>query len=153
MNVFIGDAYMAKGDKENAIASYQACLAEDENNVSALKRIGDIYVKDYDYANALQYYTKLAELESDNASIVFVAAQVANGAGEYTSAIDLFEQFIVLEPGTSKTAEAHMTLGYLYSQQGNCDKSEEHFNAFNTLMPNSGMEGEFAAEVERCRSK
>lgn len=149
---YIGDAYAAKGDTDKAKEAYEVVLQESPNNAAALKGLGDIYVKAYDFAKAHEYYKALAEIEKNNPGILYIAAEVANSAGDYDSAVAFYEQFLALEQGTSKAANALVTVGYIYTTMGECDKAEEAFTKYLELVPDEATEAALKQEVERCRN-
>ena len=149
---YIGDAYVAKGDMAKAKEAYSVILEDSPNNPAALKGLGDIYVKEYDYAKAHEYYKMLAEIEKTNAGIVYIAAEVANSAGDYDAAITFYERFLTIEKGTSKTANALVTVGYIYTTKGECDKAEEAFTKYIELVPDEATAAALKQEVENCRN-
>lgn len=149
---YIGDAYVAKGNIEKAKEAYEVVLQDSPNNAAALKGLGDIYVKAFDYAKAHEYYKVLAQVEKTNPGILYIAAEVANSAGDYDSAVSFYEQFLALEQGTSKTANALVTVGYIYTTMGECDKAEEAFTKYTELVPDEATAAALKQEVENCRN-
>ncbi|MBG9375005.1 tetratricopeptide repeat protein [Panacibacter sp. DH6] len=101
------DAYK-KGDYKNAEKYYRKALEENNSNVTAKFNLGNALVKQNNIAEAIQYYTQLAEANSDDAfkskalynkGITMIRAQ------KLPEAIEAFKQSLLLNPEDNETRE------------------------------------------------
>lgn len=151
VRVYIGDLLIEKGDKDSAIESYESVLAKEEN-VMALERLGNIYVKDLEYDKAREYYERLVQI-TNKASHYFITAEICNGISQYEDAIFYYEKFLEMDSTSAQAADAHMKAGYAASASDKHEKAIAHFEKFLEMVPNHPYAGEIKKEIERSKEK
>src|SRR5258708_14335981 len=91
---------VVKGAYDKAIKEYQKILSVDPRDTRALQKLGELYQKKNDNAQAAQFFTKVAESYS--------------GEGFFLKAVALYKQVLKLSPGqleiNLKLAELHQQL-------------------------------------------
>ena len=91
---------VAKGAYDKAIKEYQKILSADPRDTRALQKLGELYQKKNDNAQAAQFFTKVAESYSEE--------------GFFLKAVALYKQVLKLSPGllgiNLKLAELHQQL-------------------------------------------
>src|SRR4051812_39462960 len=94
---------VAKGQYDKAIKEYQKVLDADPKDVRVLQKMGELFQKKNDNAQAAQYFIKVAESYSSD--------------GFFLKAVALYKQVLKLNPGlievNLKLAELHQQLGLM----------------------------------------
>jgi pilus assembly protein FimV len=94
---------VAKGAYDKAIKEYQKVLEVDAKDIRVLQKMGELYVKKNDNAQAAHYFTKVAESYSSD--------------GFFLKAVALYKQVLKLNPDlldvNLKLAELHQQLGLM----------------------------------------
>ncbi|HLL52727.1 MAG TPA: tetratricopeptide repeat protein, partial [Myxococcaceae bacterium] len=94
---------VAKGAYDKAIKEYQKVLEADPKDVRVLQKMGELYQKKNENAQAAQYFIKVAESYSSD--------------GFFLKAVALYKQVLKLNPGlidvNLKLAELHQQLGLM----------------------------------------
>lgn len=94
---------VAKGAYDKAIKEYQKVLEVDPKDIRVLQKMGELYVKKNDNAQAAHFFTKVAESYSSD--------------GFFLKAVALYKQVLKLNPNllevNLKLAELHQQLGLM----------------------------------------
>src|SRR5262245_31685162 len=94
---------VAKGAYDKAIKEYQKVLEVDPRDVRVLQKMGELYQKKNENAQAAHYFTKVAESYA--------------GDGFFLKAVALYKQVLKLNPAlvevNLKLAELHQQLGLM----------------------------------------
>jgi tetratricopeptide (TPR) repeat protein len=121
---------VAKGAYDKAIKEYQKVLEADPKDVRVLQKMGELYQKKNDNAQAAHFFTKVAESYSTD--------------GFFLKAVALYKQVLKLNPNlldvNLKLAELHQQLGlmseamaYFQIVANHYDKSGDIKNSLDTL--------------------
>src|SRR6478672_10867044 len=94
---------VAKGAYDKAIKEYQKVLEFDAKDVRVLQKMGELYQKKNDNAQAASYFTRVAESYSSD--------------GFFLKAVALYKQVLKLNPNlvdiNLKLADLHQQLGLM----------------------------------------
>src|SRR6476620_4159702 len=101
---------VAKGQYDKAIKEYQKVLEADPKDVRVLQKLGELYQKKNDNAQAANYFTKVAESYS--------------GDGFFLKAVALYKQVQKLDPNLF---EVNVKLGELHQQLGLMSEATAYF--------------------------
>lgn len=93
--------FMTQGKLKEAVAEYQKIIKEDPKDLNTLNTLGDLYVRLNNNAEALQYFTRLAELYVSDGFLV--------------RGIAMYKKISKLDPAN---ASANERLAELYTLQG-----------------------------------
>lgn len=136
-----GDAYYHLGicqmelDKpEEAEASLEKAAEIDAQNAQIISKLADAYQKTGQYVKAEEAYTKLAEINPDDAKYYLsTIVKMYDEAGMQEEAIEATKKMIALNP---QDADAVYNLGYMYVKLKNYDKAIETFKKAIEIRPN-----------------
>lgn len=91
---------LLKDNIESAISNYEEAISLDttyDNNLIYWKSLGDSYYRTGDFSNALKYYKKLLELNSNDADLLSVMARIyREELKEYSNAISCYNKLYLL---------------------------------------------------------
>lgn len=124
-------AMLERDQHLQAIAAYEAMLGNLPSLTTLNLLIGDAYLAQKDYENALAAYSRLLETNPDHQSARLAMARVHAERGEFETAEDLIRQ--AAEHG--ETSDAELEMGRLRLAQGNEDGAVEHFRKAAELAP------------------
>ncbi|MCD8107943.1 MAG: tetratricopeptide repeat protein [Oscillospiraceae bacterium] len=120
------------------LTTFTACAATDQALVSMYLNLGEKYLLDLDYEQAIVYFNKVIEVEPRNSRAYMGAAEAYVGLGDTESAInllktalevfsddeevtiELLEMLIEIDPETS---EWYITLVEIYEAKGDSDSA------------------------------
>ncbi len=94
-------SYVQQGKLDRAIAEYEAILRGDPNDSSVLNALGDLCARTGSKADAIRYFSRLAEAYRID--------------GLYVRAVAVYKKMLKLDP---LNAEASLACGELYAEQG-----------------------------------
>lgn len=152
VNLYIGQAYEDKGDMEKAKEMYVKGLEADPNSVIALKKLGDMAVAAYEYEPALEYYSKLLSVKTDEPGLYYTGGEIALSAGNNEKAVEFFSKYIEDGKDTSMLVNAHMNLGFTLSVMGETAEAIKNLEKVLELNPEFPYAGEIQAEIDRLKA-
>jgi predicted aspartyl protease/Tfp pilus assembly protein PilF len=104
-----GNAFMAKGDLDHALAEYDAALKVDPQYAPAIANRGSIEVAKGDYAQGIVDATRAIELNPKLASAFVIRGNAKRRTGDFQGAITDYAHAIEIEP---KLASAYNQLAW-----------------------------------------
>jgi Flp pilus assembly protein TadD len=123
---------------ERALSEFQAVLAMDPNNASALRGTGYAYLQQQDFDHAAEYFRRAAERESKDPRVHYYNALMMNRAGGVASGAKSdamkkeLETAVALDP---KLADAYSLLAYAQASSGEPEKGLATMNKAVELSP------------------
>jgi tetratricopeptide (TPR) repeat protein len=114
-------------------------LEVNPNNVSLLSILAQTYSAMKEYREAIPHYEKLLELGQESEFIYSKLGFAHYQLFDYTMAIEYYKKALEIEDRNSGT---HYTLGKLYAQTGELDKSETHL-LMSILIKKQPVDAEF----------
>lgn len=123
--VGLGDAYLARGAYEPATSNYDLALKNRANYAPALYGLGKIAFRQKKYSLSLENYIKSSEADNNFAPAFFEKGIIFYLLDRYNDAIDAFERFDQLQPGSLR---GKTYLGKSYFGKGELDKAQGILN-------------------------
>ncbi len=138
-----GDAYYHLGlcqvelnELEEASVSLEKATERDPSNNHIMAKLADVYQKTGQYDKAAETYTKLTELNPDDAKYYLnTIVKMYDEAGMQDKAIETTQKMIDLNP---QDADAIYNLGYMYVKLKKYDDAIETFKRAIEVRPNFG---------------
>ncbi|MCD6571498.1 MAG: tetratricopeptide repeat protein [Deltaproteobacteria bacterium] len=142
--LFLGSAYLGKGDKDEAINTYQKLLKINPKSPVSYQELALIYTdKLSDYDNALYYAMEATRKFPKDAKSQDVLGWVYYNKEKYAEALRGFQAAVSLAQYNS---QYHYHLGLAHQKMGEPIRAKEAFEqALNLLGPNAPKE--FAEEI------
>lgn len=141
--------YYQKQDYDAALKDAQAGLQlEPDSNFFSLA-LGDIYRSRRDYANAVNYYEKVAFKEPNDADLLYYMAVSYSGLGLYEKQIAAAQE--ALEKGTKFPGEAWYVIGDAFFDRKNYDQAIEPFE--RSILANENIYETYIDLAETYRAK
>lgn len=125
-----GNEYAQQGQFEQAIVEYQAVLAAEPENVSAMTNLGVAYYNTGQLEQAIAQYKEALQIAPNDADIHSNLAAAHVQVGDLDMALQEYQRAVELEPDL---AQAHFGLGVVYIELGENDKAIEAFERFQEL--------------------
>lgn len=128
----LGAALKATGDKEGAIAAFQAAI-ENGQDKAASKQLINLYQQDAAASlKAKKYDDAIASaLESnkygENAKAYQIAGTAASNGGKTKQAIEFFEKYIELAPTAKNSGDILFSIAVSYQQLKDNAKAKEYY--------------------------
>ncbi len=94
----LGCCYERTGCHEKAIEFYQDCLKFDKDLELPLQRLAALYLREHRLEEVIQQYIIITELSPENLSAAIILGYLYITAGEYDSAVDVFNQVFIMQP-------------------------------------------------------
>jgi tetratricopeptide (TPR) repeat protein len=116
--------------QEEAIASYQKCIALDPNHAAAFINLGTLYYNRHDYTLAERYYRKAIEVDPKYALAYFDLGNVLDETGRLIDAIRAYQNAIGLAP---TYADAHYNLALAFEKARQPRAALRHWQAYSKL--------------------
>lgn len=132
----LGQDFRRKAHAED-LAAYSKLLRDDPTNPLRHDAVGDLYVEDGRFDEAIAEYRKSIALNPESASthynLGYALSVRAGGAGRAgAEAASEFREALRIDP---EYAQAHNNLGALLELQGRTDEALEHFQRAVALRP------------------
>ena len=136
--IYKGDSYFWNKDYDKALLYYKKALELDPKNIKAVFQIGNVHFKKRLYEQAANTYMKvLKSKKSKNyTSQINSRAMSLTDEKEYKLAEKLLKKVINVDP---KLVNAHINLGYIYSELGNHSSSLKPWLKAYELSPSSDI--------------
>lgn len=131
-----GNAYLTKGQYDEALIYYKKAIEIDPNNALAYNSICFIYNKQGQYDKAIEYCSKAIELAPNKALYYGARAAVYWSKGQYDLAIADLIKAIKIDPNN---APAHRYICLIYEEQGQYDKAIEYCSKAIELDPEDAI--------------
>ncbi len=123
----LAKAYEESGQLEPAIGKYQEVLSLDAKNITAAKRLADIFNRLLEKKEeAIPYYELVYSLDSEDSANINALAWLYYSTYQYDKAIELFEAYSRLNP-TSGSGEYGIAQCYASYQMNDIDKAVDYF--------------------------
>jgi Flp pilus assembly protein TadD len=129
-----GNAALADGDVDGAIAAYEEVLAQVPDLPEVHHNLGLAYKRKEDYERAGEEFRKAAELDPDFAEPHGALAVLLANAGHRDEAIVEAEQAVELDP---ENVEYLYNLAVLYKDSGKPREAEEAFLTLEEMVPDN----------------
>ena len=113
-----------------AKAKLEKILAEDNNNIEALKNLGLCEVNLDNPVDAIKVFKKVTQIDKDDATSLFYLANCYNRTGQKEFAADNFKKVIELRPNY---VDAYKTLAMIYIE---FTQYSEAFNLITQALEN-----------------
>jgi Tfp pilus assembly protein PilF len=150
--LYVGQAYETKGEADKAKEYYEKALAGDPQSAIALKKLGDIAVKAYEYGPAMEYYDRLLAVKTDEPGLYYTAGEIALSNGDNAKTIAYFSEFLKNGTDQSLMVQAHMNLGFTLSVEGKTAEAITHLEKVLEISPDFPYAGEIKAEIDRLKA-
>ena len=112
IHVLLGETLLALGQPETATGHFEQALRRKPDHLAALFQLGNLYLEQKRYAQALVPLTKLAEIDPGNPSLHLLIGNALVQLGRYDEARVRLEQGLSLKPSGSTAARLRL----LYNQ-------------------------------------
>ncbi len=130
-----GDAYLAKGDLDRAVADYQRALKgkpDHPGNALAHARLGNLFLRQGRSREAVAAYTRAVELAPRLAMLQNDLGLALDADGRRSEAMDRFRRALELDP---RFADAHLNLGIALAETGSPDQAIDHYRSALRINP------------------
>lgn len=116
-------AYLGGDRLDEAKELFEVVLANDDDNTTALTGLGDLYFKQEDYQNALEYYQKSLNV-SPSAQVRVKVGNAHLALGQLDDAKTAFEQ---AQKSSPYAVGPYLGLGKIFEAQGSTEKALEQY--------------------------
>ena len=128
----IAYSYDLKGDRDQAIATYQAALETNPNDKDLLFNLGRLYFLQEKYDQAIEMFKRVIAIDpNDFESYLNVGQALIEGA-HFAEAIPFYEKAVELNP---ESYHAWFNLGVCYVRTGQPKKGEDAFAKADAVKP------------------
>jgi len=124
--VEMAEIHMRRREVESAIGVLEAGLAVSPGDAVLLNNVGMCWIVKDDYKRALEFFTKAAAADPDNARYRANMAMAVGMLGRYDEALTLYKQ--ILSP-----ADAHYNLGVLCEARDDLTRAFEEYDKAKQL--------------------
>jgi cytochrome c-type biogenesis protein CcmH/NrfG len=137
----------ATGVDPAAIMPAMQRIAEDPEDLDALKDLGDLYFDAGDYTTAAQWHAKAVEVDPKDVEALLALGAAQFNGGDAASAKANWEQAVDLDPGN---AEAHYDLGFLALsvEPVDLDTTRAHWQKVIDIDPTSELAASVTTHLE-----
>ncbi len=116
IHLYLGDFYLAEGDKDKTSFHYETAARLQPGNVVILRSLADFYYVEMDrIETAMQIYLKIFHFYPKNVEVALILGHISVALQKFDHAITLYERVLELEPWN---VEARGNLDKLISAQG-----------------------------------
>ena len=127
---------MAKHNFINrALKIFNHCLKLDPNNFLVYYEIGNVFLKDKKFINAINYFKQSIEKKNNFYKSYNNLALAYNNLGKTKEAKEIFKKSIEVDPNIYLT---YSNLGLVYQSEGNFEEAIKNFNKSLSLNLNDG---------------
>lgn len=141
----IATAYLKKGDLDRAASEFRGVLdkavqvpggtaMDKETCLRALSGLGEVALKNGDFAAAQDSFRKALEISPEDATAAYNVGEIFFSNQKVDEAIPYFELAVRIKKDWPK---AHLRLGLAYLNKGDFDKALENLRKFVELDPQS----------------
>ncbi len=113
-----------QGRLAEAEQGYRALLAENPNDLEALRLLGVVRRERGDFKESAQWFARAHELAPEQPRLLLMLGAVRYQAGEIAAARDAYERALGLDPNIGG---AHTTLGHIAMLESNPTLAEQYF--------------------------
>jgi len=117
------------GNRSDAIKYLEQCINIDPENDASYYQIAKILIESGDLNNGKKFALKALSIDQKNIWYIMMLAGTYYQQHNLDSAIIYYEEAVKYYPGKENL---QLTLGSLYSEQGNYDKANSIFNFFDS---------------------
>ena len=128
----LGNAYLERGDVEEAITSYRNAIRADPNYYEPRLCLGNVYAKQGKNEEAAGEFQEAIRINPEDPAAYSDLGIVLSISNETEEALKRFEQALSLNP---KSAETHLNLGLASKILGNFAEAERAFRTALTISP------------------
>jgi tetratricopeptide (TPR) repeat protein len=129
----MGNFYSRYGQRTEAVAFWQKCLAKDPNYFNAYSKLGIIALDKGEFEQALEHYRTAVRIRPEAEGIRAKIGEALVGLGLYDEAIGELQEEIRISP---QKAAAHFLLGQAYLKQKAYKDAQYHYEKALELIPN-----------------
>ncbi|MEE8578155.1 MAG: tetratricopeptide repeat protein [candidate division Zixibacteria bacterium] len=128
----MGNFLSRHGQRIEAVAFWQKCLAIDPKYFNAHRKLGIVALDRGEYEQALEHYRTAARIRPEAEGIHAKIGEALVGLGRYDEAIREVQEEIRISP---QAATAHFLLGQAYLKQKAYEKAQSHYEKALELNP------------------
>jgi tetratricopeptide (TPR) repeat protein len=128
----MGASLERKGDYPGAIRAYEKILVTEPDNVSALFKIGRLYIQLCQLGRGLEVLKKVTQLDTTFAEAFYLLGSAHFSMDENEEALEALKRSIELIPGN---AEAYYKLGLIYDAMQMTNSSIDAYQKAITFKP------------------
>ena len=118
-----------------ALKIFNHCLKLDPNNFLVYYEIGNVFLKDRKFINAINYFKQSIEKKNNFYKSYNNLALAYNSLGKTKEAKEIFQKSLEIEPNIYLT---YSNLGLVYQSEGNFEEAIKNFNKSLNLNLNDG---------------
>lgn len=127
----------ATGRLDEAIALLENFDREHPGNFSVVEALAFAYSEAGDPATSGMFFVRAAEIDHSQAEYLLMAADSWQTAGDPSTAISIYQQYLTLRPADQN---ARLTLAELYRSQGQADAARDALLQINRNQPNGTVQ-------------
>ena len=127
-----GFAYLRAGERDKALAAFNAALGPDDNQADVHAAMGDIYVASRDENRALPHLRKAVELEPRISQLHYKLGLALLGFERWGDALESMQTARELDPAN---LQARLGLARSHTELGQHDAAETELEVARTLAP------------------
>jgi tetratricopeptide (TPR) repeat protein len=131
--ILSGDIQHSIGKSKKALKQYNMALKKGLADEELLNKIGLANLEYENYLDAIDNFTKVIELNPDNARYYAARGKSKLKLKMFGAAVEDFKQALSIDPGLQ---EAYKNLGFCYTNVGNYSKAFENLNKAIALNSN-----------------
>lgn len=143
----LGLNFRDQGEIDRAINSFQTAVEFDSELLDAWVLLGDLYSQKGD-KKAIDYYNTAILLAPDRPEMKHSKAFHLQNKGDIPSALQLYKDIIVAEPGYGM---AYLNSGILYLQMDSVDRAYENFDILASREPTNANAFFYRAQAQYLR--
>jgi glycosyltransferase involved in cell wall biosynthesis len=107
---YVGNAMISRGEKERAEKAYLAACSFEPRHAQALQHLGDIYLTDRRWLEAIELYFLVLEASASSANVFWTHYNLSialDAAGQTVRSIDHLRQARILDPNMHHARDRH----------------------------------------------
>lgn len=140
---------LSRGDKDVALNEYFSAYQIKAEDVILVRNLAELLEDMGDKAHALEFWEKLADLDSGNRKALEKVAEFKESIGDYRSEATVLEKLYALD---SKNALVVKKLATSYEKIKNKEKSLAFYNKFLEISPVSDETEQIKAKIKKLES-
>ena len=131
----LATSYFELGEPDKSAEFIVKAVKIAPQDLNANMTAGQIFSRNHQPENALQYLQKAVELDPGNTAAIRNLAQTYYDLGNINESIATYQKAIRTTVDMKTKADLHFNLGVLYNQIGDFDEAEDHFISALDLNP------------------
>ena len=131
----LATSYFELGEPDKSAEFIVKAVKIAPQDLNANMTAGQIFSRNHQPENALQYLQKAVELDPGNTAAIRNLAQTYYDLGNINESIATYQKAIRTTVDMKIKADLHFNLGVLYNQIGDFDEAEDHFISALDLNP------------------